>query len=1553
MNLTQQCANTSSFSDAPCACDYVWINEPQYEELSGKAFCGVDSTFKQFVGFRSQTKIITITFFYSTFHSHAFSLEFTSENNDSRLSFREFSFTLQDDVYIRYNSFENKNNLYEKLTSQVPIKFDIGAEYDKRPIKLKSHAMKPVQKELVFDIDVTDYDPVRNCCKETDICDECWYFIVVACQILQTALQADLAGGENGISFNQVDLNCVRNKYGYIIRAKSKKGINKTGIYFEKLYHLKVILNESSFLSDTEKQELTNNLYSLQKKILNILKQENEFEDDLLNEIPESSFNPEDYMNDIRKFSTQRYEKIALKRIKDEIISFEIDDSMSTILDDILSYDKEDIYLFSRKFILSYDLSPEIIEDVTRTVHENLLNVLKNIRDIRNFFIHRRYKTQNCETKLTESANVGNKNSVKTDVAANSAISITKLLNNLKSKIILASKTIKDFEESLEKLNNEYQNEKDKTTNVEVYPEELSIETHQNIIELANIFDRSRKVKLTENKNQRKMKSKLTTSIPSNPSQYRRDLDDACNTLIKFDADDFISPLPSNLSHDASASAKYARSNELAHDIFSLNRNLLNQRITDDILPALDDFSFISQIYEYEYHKKNIPKSIHDDIAGKYDLFTVYLNLNKYKEADELCESIFKNTKDSKMRFPALYMNAFSIEVNKFTEVNEDPFKLINETNKMLSQMNEFKINKRGDNVPYHDICGVTNGRKILIELGEKGTVSAKNISTNQHIHHFRNKGNVSTAYNHCTLELITCPYCIITVNFSYMNLTQQCANTSSFSDAPCACDYVWINEPQYEELSGKAFCGVDSTFKQFVGFRSQTKIITITFFYSTFHSHAFSLEFTSERNRQFLKGSLSNILSLNQSVSGYIASPYFPALYARDLTAEYVISCEVNLSSNCRIRLIFTDFQLGSLSFMEFYNWNGDRLDITTGSNFRPPVILSSGPSLLIIFHANSGMGIGFKAAYTFISSKTYNDISVIPNTNCGGFVENLGGAITMMNMIEEGIQAFDCVWLIRPPKNYMIKSHLYLKVITFQLESVLTIREGLTSDKPLLETITYPSIENFQSKSQHEHVVLLNIGFYVHLRGVFSSKTRIAIAYTAFGYKDCFSGSDFFCHNHRCIPAQLSCDSFDHCGDNSDEPVTCYRDWEVETFDRRWYAHTPNYYFPKIERYPDIKTATLVFIVSSLGLIALISSLILLLYRLGNRARQQRELQNQLQTISDLLDSNREENVTLDEPPIYEAPPEYDEIIKVGVTEAAHKKQTKKRSSRSSSKSQDTRSRSLSNRRKSRSKRSPSRNVATLHHHVLDSPGPSGCIPFIQTHISNGPSTSTELIKTLVPDSPPPTYQKSIEQFSNNFNQANFNTQEIASITTLSGDVRDANQMKNQDSHGRTFTLIRRCRSQDDLIKIQSSNKFMRDTNNTELDPNTLHTQNSEMQTTHESVSDSNLSNLNIMYEREKLCGRTFKDYKAMKSYFENLFARAKHPRNQYKQVTCECEGACSCPDDELISNMENYVSLDNDGPIRNCRSNNGSVDDRILTKSYLYLSNFKLWKSMDNNL
>lgn len=75
------------------------------------------------------------------------------------------------------------------------------------------------------------------------------------------------------------------------------------------------------------------------------------------------------------------------------------------------------------------------------------------------------------------------------------------------------------------------------------------------------------------------------------------------------------------------------------------------------------------------------------------------------------------------------------------------------------------------------------------------------------------------------------------------------------------------------------------------------------------------------------------------------------------------------------------------------------------------------------------------------------------------------------------------------------------------------------------------------------------------------------------------------------------------------------------MESRDRKWHMNKANYYFPKIDRYPDLKTATLIFVASSLGLIVLISALIILLYRIGARTRQQRELQSRLDTISELL--------------------------------------------------------------------------------------------------------------------------------------------------------------------------------------------------------------------------------------------------------------------------------------------------------------------------------------------
>lgn len=42
---------------------------------------------------------------------------------------REFSFTLASDVYIRYNSFQDDNELRKEIARMQPVKIDIGAVY--------------------------------------------------------------------------------------------------------------------------------------------------------------------------------------------------------------------------------------------------------------------------------------------------------------------------------------------------------------------------------------------------------------------------------------------------------------------------------------------------------------------------------------------------------------------------------------------------------------------------------------------------------------------------------------------------------------------------------------------------------------------------------------------------------------------------------------------------------------------------------------------------------------------------------------------------------------------------------------------------------------------------------------------------------------------------------------------------------------------------------------------------------------------------------------------------------------------------------------------------------------------------------------------------------------------------------------------------------------------------------------------------------------------------------------------------------------------------------
>uniref|UniRef100_A0A182LXE7 DNA primase n=1 Tax=Anopheles culicifacies TaxID=139723 RepID=A0A182LXE7_9DIPT len=113
-------------------------------------------------------------------------------SESSVFSNREFSFTLQHDVYVRYQSFETQQELEREICLRAPFKIDIGAVYNIRP---KDHrggiAMQPMQRELVFDIDMTDYDEIRTCCNEANVCQLCWKFMTIACRVLDEALRED------------------------------------------------------------------------------------------------------------------------------------------------------------------------------------------------------------------------------------------------------------------------------------------------------------------------------------------------------------------------------------------------------------------------------------------------------------------------------------------------------------------------------------------------------------------------------------------------------------------------------------------------------------------------------------------------------------------------------------------------------------------------------------------------------------------------------------------------------------------------------------------------------------------------------------------------------------------------------------------------------------------------------------------------------------------------------------------------------------------------------------------------------------------------------------------------------------------------------------------------------------------------------------------------------------------------------------------------------------------------------------------------------------------
>ena len=133
--------------------------------------------------------------YYSRLFPYTMVHDWLSYGNKSCFSRREFSFTIEGDVYLRYQCFTTRDELAEGIMKRCPHKIDIGAVFEASPKNkhaIQSKQVKPEQRELVFDIDLTDYDCVRKCgCSGATICTTCWGFMKMAVKVMDKGLRED------------------------------------------------------------------------------------------------------------------------------------------------------------------------------------------------------------------------------------------------------------------------------------------------------------------------------------------------------------------------------------------------------------------------------------------------------------------------------------------------------------------------------------------------------------------------------------------------------------------------------------------------------------------------------------------------------------------------------------------------------------------------------------------------------------------------------------------------------------------------------------------------------------------------------------------------------------------------------------------------------------------------------------------------------------------------------------------------------------------------------------------------------------------------------------------------------------------------------------------------------------------------------------------------------------------------------------------------------------------------------------------------------------------
>jgi len=112
---------------------------------------------------------------------------------------REFGFQVVRDntiKFIRNISFATPEALMKFIQQKIPLSMYVGAIYSEGPDYRKNKSIQQLQwikRELVFDLDLTEYDPVRPCdCRgKNKMCNICWELINVSMVWIHETLKED------------------------------------------------------------------------------------------------------------------------------------------------------------------------------------------------------------------------------------------------------------------------------------------------------------------------------------------------------------------------------------------------------------------------------------------------------------------------------------------------------------------------------------------------------------------------------------------------------------------------------------------------------------------------------------------------------------------------------------------------------------------------------------------------------------------------------------------------------------------------------------------------------------------------------------------------------------------------------------------------------------------------------------------------------------------------------------------------------------------------------------------------------------------------------------------------------------------------------------------------------------------------------------------------------------------------------------------------------------------------------------------------------------------